>query len=146
MPSIDERKFEFGKGRIIRKGRDITLIATGETVFPALLAAIKLEHDFKIQAGLISMHTSKPLDHELLEKVASETGAILTVEEHSVFGGLGEACASFLLQNNFRKPFKIMGIPDEYTITGSQLEIFDHYGISENGITDTVLNLLEKKD
>jgi len=65
----------------------------------------------------------------------------LTVEEHSIFGGLGEACASYLFENNYRNKFKIIGIPDEYTVTGSQLEIFDHYGISENGIADAALKL-----
>jgi transketolase len=61
-----------------------------------------------------------------------------------VNGGLGEACASFLLQHGFSKPFKIIGIPDEYTVTGSQQEIFDHYGINEEGIAVEVRKLLEK--
>jgi len=89
------------------------------------------------------MHTIKPLDAELILQLAKDTGAILTVEEHSVNGGLGEACASLLLQNNYNKPFKIMGIPDEYTVTGSQTEIFDHYGLSADGIAQAVLNLLQ---
>ena len=69
---------------------------------------------------------------------------MITVEEHSVNGGLGEACASFLLQEGFRKPFRIVGIPDEYTVTGSQQEIFSHYGISATGLADTALDLIRK--
>jgi transketolase len=89
------------------------------------------------------MHTIKPLDYALLAEVASTGAAIVTVEEHSLYGGLGEACASFLLQNSFCNKFSIMGIPDEYTVTGSQMEIFDHYHLSEKGIAEKVLRLLE---
>jgi len=138
----EQNGFEFGKGRVIRKGNNITIIATGETVYPALQSAEKLTQQ-GINATVVSMHTIKPLDKELILQLAKDTGAILTVEEHSVNGGLGEACASLLLQNNYNKPFKIMGIPDEYTVTGSQTEIFDHYGLSADGIAQAVLNLLQ---
>jgi transketolase len=134
--------FEFGKGRIIKKGSDIAIIATGETVYPALQSAEKLAQQ-GINATVVSMHTIKPLDKELILQLAKDTDAILTVEEHSVNGGLGEACASLLLQSKYNKPFKIMGIPDEYTVTGSQTEIFDHYGLSADGIAQAVLNLLQ---
>jgi transketolase len=87
------------------------------------------------------MHTIKPLDAELVLQLAKDTGAILTVEEHMVNGGLGEACASLLLQNGYKKPFKIMGIPDEYTVTGSQVEILGHYGLSADGIAQAVINM-----
>lgn len=141
----DESKFEFGKGRIIRNGIDIAFIATGETVYPAFLAANKLARDYNIQATVISMHTIKPLDTELIAKTAKTCKAIVTVEEHSVNGGLGEGCASFLLQNGFHIPFKIVGIPDEYTITGTQEEIFSHYGISEPGLCNAALEIYKLK-
>ncbi|QIP13641.1 transketolase family protein [Spirosoma aureum] len=146
MPLLSEenQQFEFGKGRIVNEGDDLILVATGETVYPALQAARQLENVHGIQATVISMHTIKPLDYALLTSVAAKGCPILTVEEHSVYGGLGEACASFLLENGFRNRFKIMGIPDEYTVTGSQIEIFDHYGLSEIGIADMALNLLQK--
>lgn len=140
----DESDFEFGKGRIIKNGHDIVFIATGETVYPALQAAEKLEAEHNIHATVISMHTVKPLDHELLASVAASGKAIITVEEHMVYGGLGEACASFLMENGYHNPFKIIGIPDEYTVTGSQNEIFNHYGISKTGIAETALKLLER--
>ena len=143
MPLLSaEKSFEFGKGRIIREGSDLTIVATGETVEHACAAAQKLEQEFNITATVVSMHTIKPLDYNLLGEIAASGKPIITVEEHSVYGGLGEACASFLIQNNFRNRFKIIGIPDEYTVTGSQQEIFNHYGISADGISQAALALL----
>ena len=138
----DENTFAFGKGRVIVEGNDVAIIATGETVYPALEAAKKLKEQ-QVNATVVSMHTIKPLDTELLKTLADKCGAIVTVEEHSIYGGLGEACASFLLQAGFAKPFKIVGIPDEYTITGSQQDIFNHYGITDIGISNTILHLLK---
>lgn len=148
MPLVNEdnKDFQFGKGRVIKKGNDIAFIATGETVYPALLAAHLLEEkEENISATVVSMHTIKPLDYELIAKIASAGAAIITVEEHSVYGGLGEACASFLLENGYHNKFKIVGIPDEYTVTGSQVEIFNHYGISKDGLAATALELLGKQ-
>jgi transketolase len=143
LPAIDST-FEPGKGRLIKEGDDLTIIATGETVYPAFQAAEKLEREYHLSATVISMHTIKPLDYDLIAATAANGKPIITVEEHSVYGGLGEACASFLLQNNYHNHFKIIAIPDEYTVTGSQIEIFNHYGISETGIAITALKLLEK--
>ncbi|HSC55046.1 MAG TPA: transketolase C-terminal domain-containing protein [Phnomibacter sp.] len=145
MPSLkidNSDGFTFGKGRVITRGNDVAIIANGETVWPALKAAEKLKAN-GIEATVVSMHTIKPLDTALLSQLAATCKAIVTVEEHSVYGGLGEACASYLIQQGYAKPFKIMGIPDEYTVTGAQLEIFKHYGISEDGIAETVTQLLK---
>lgn len=133
--------FEFGKGRIIAQGSDITFIATGEAVLPAVKAAKKLATEKNINATVISMHTIKPLDTDLIKRVAANGAPIITAEEHSVYGGLGEACASYLLQNGIHNPFKIVAIPDEYTVTGSQVEIMDHYGISEEGLFNEALKI-----
>jgi len=141
LKEVNDDVFTFGKGRIITEGNDVAIIAAGETVYPALRAAKRLKEK-NVAATVVSMHTIKPLDTGLLKTVAGKCKAIVTVEEHSVYGGLGEACASFLLQNGMGKPFKIIGIPDEYTVTGSQQDIFNHYGISEKGIADVVLSLL----
>ncbi len=144
MPPLKENNedvFAFGKGRVICEGDDVAIIATGEAVYPALQAAEKLAAQ-NIQATVVSMHTIKPLDTALLSALAKKCKAMVTVEEHSVNGGLGEACASYLLQNGYAKPFKVIGIPDEYTVTGSQTEIMNHYGISGNGIANTVINLM----
>lgn len=144
LPSAEEKSFLFGKSRLIKQGSDIHLIATGEAVLPALKAAEKLESEFNISASVVSMHTIKPLDTDRLKGLAETGKPIITVEEHSVYGGLGEACASFLLQNGFYNKFRIMGLPDEYTVTGSQIEIMNHYGLSEKGISEKALQLLEK--
>jgi transketolase len=144
MPLLKEKNddvFEFAKGRIITEGNDVAIIACGETVYPAVLAAKKLQEQ-NINATVVSMHTIKPLDTNLLATLAKQCKAIVTIEEHSIYGGLGEACASYLLQHAYAKPFKIMGIPDEYTVTGSQQEIFDHYGLNKDGIADEVKKLL----
>jgi transketolase len=99
-----------------------------------------------ISCTVVSMHTIKPLDTDLLQQLATTHKAILTVEEHSVNGGLGEACASFFMLNNLKDfEFGLMGIPDEYTVTGSQVEILNHYGISEKGIFDKVMTLIKTK-
>ncbi|MEA5460432.1 transketolase C-terminal domain-containing protein [Arcicella sp. LKC2W] len=137
-------QFQLGKGRIVREGSDITFIGTGETVLPAFEAAEKLAAEHGIQAKVVSMHTIKPLDYELINTIASEGKPIITVEEHMINGGLGEAVASYLMQNSFRNSFKIMGIPDEYTVTGSQNEIFNHYDITGVGIAKEALKLMNQ--
>ena len=141
LKEINEDVFAFGKGRVICEGEDVAIIATGEAVYPALEAAQQLKTQ-QINATVISMHTIKPLDTALLQSLAKKCKAIVTVEEHSVNGGLGEACAAYLLQQGYAKPFTIIGIPDEYTVTGSQTEIMNHYGISKQGITDKIIALL----
>ena len=143
LKELNEDKFLFGKGRVICEGDDVAIVATGETVYLALQAAKKLASEYAVNATVVSMHTIKPLDVELLAQLAAKCKAIVTVEEHSVYGGLGEACAAYLLQSNYYNKFRILGIPDEYTVTGSQTEILNHYGISETGITDVVLQLLK---
>ena len=137
-----ETKFEAGKAIQLRDGNDIAFIATGETVVHALLAAGQLaEHG--LNCRVISMHTVKPLDTETILKAGRECRAVVTVEEHSIHGGLGEACASTLLQAGINVPFKIVGIPDEDTVTGAQADIFRHYGISMEGLSETALKLLK---
>lgn len=143
MPFLTESKdeFVFGKGRVITEGDDVAIIANGETVYPAVEAASLLSEK-GIAATVVSMHTIKPLDTILIDQLADRCKAILTIEEHSVHGGLGEAVASLLLQKGYGKKFRIMGIPDEYTVTGSQVEILSHYGISKEGIAAAALQLV----
>ncbi len=144
MPNIHDEHidFHFGKGIKIMHGDDLAIIANGECVQPALMAALKLEREYGIKSSVISMHTIKPLDTELISDLARKCRAFITVEEHSIYGGLGEACSAFLMENQYFLPFKIIGIPDEYTVSGSQNDIFNHYGISEEGIAGEALKLL----
>lgn len=137
-----DTKFEIGKAITLADGADVTFVAIGEPVTGAFLAAQNLAKE-GIACRVISMHTLKPLDCETLLAAATHTRAMITVEEHSIYGGLGSACAEVLLQNGVSVPFKIVGIPDEYMVTGSQMEIFEHYGLSPEGLAITAKNLLE---
>jgi len=137
-----EAKFELGKSIALRHGNDAALISTGETVIHALLAAGQLARH-GVACRVISMHTVKPLDVETVLKAGRECRAILTVEEHSIHGGLGEACAAALMQDGGNMPFRIIGIPDEETVTGSQAEIFRHYGITMEGLSEAVMQLVK---
>jgi transketolase len=136
--------FIIGKAALIRDGRDLSFIACGETVSIAVAAAEQLFAE-GLTCRVLSMHTIKPLDKEAVRKAAQETGAMITIEEHSVNGGLGEACAAFLMQQGVCLPFKIVGFPDEYMVTGSQTEIFNHYGISVDGLAETAQQLITTK-
>lgn len=136
--------FKVGKAIELATGSDVTFIATGEPVAHALEACEVLRRQ-GISCGVVSMHTVKPLDTEMLLKVATHSRTLITVEEHSVLGGFGEACASVLLQSGITPPFKIVGIPDEHIVTGSQSEIFCHYGITAEGLISTALGLLRQE-
>ncbi len=133
--------FEIGKALTVREGTDLTFISIGEPTSRALAAAELLEAD-GVSCRVLSMHTLRPFDTEALLAAARETSAIITVEEHSVNGGLGECCAGILMQQGVHVPLKIVGIPDEYTYNGSQFDIFDHYGISGEGLAETARVLL----
>jgi transketolase len=134
--------FKVGKSIMIFDGEDIAFIATGETVYPALKAAEELQQS-GYSCRLISMHTIKPLDTEAVIRAAEECRAIVTVEEHHTAGGLGEACAAVLMEAQMSIPLKIIGIPDEYTVTGTQIDIFSHYGMTAEGITLVAKTLLK---
>lgn len=151
MPNLhgSESHFAIGKAITVRQPGsetrvDVTFVATGETVAPAVHAM-----DLLAQRGytcrVISMHTVKPLDGAALIAAARQTEALLTVEEHSVHGGLGGACAELLMEAGVYLPFKIVAIPDEYTVTGSQQEIFEHYQITAAGLMQSALRLLTTK-
>ena len=138
-----ERGFEIGKAMVLREGSDVAFIATGEAVIHALLAAGALAEQ-GIECRVVSMHTVKPLDSQAVLEAARECAAVVTVEEHSVHGGLGEACAAVLMQAGASVPFRIVGLPDEDTATGSQADIFGHYGISMEGLAQTAWSLLKR--
>lgn len=136
-----ETTFEPGQAITLREGNDVAFIANGETVVHAFLAAAQLA-ERGVQARVLSVHTVKPLDTEAILKAGRECKAVITVEEHMVHGGLGEAVASTLLQAGVFKPLRIVGIPDEETVPGAQADIFRHYGISMEGLSETATKLL----
>lgn len=138
-------RFEVGKAIVVKRGRDLTFVATGETVSRAVHASQRLAEEDGLSCGVISMHTLRPFDEEAVLSAASDSRALITVEEHSVYGGLGSRCASLLMQNGVSRPFRIVGIPDEYTVTGSQDQILRHYGISGDGLADLAKRVLIKE-
>ena len=125
-------RFEIGKGVTLKEGSDLTIIATGLCVSSALEAAQKLEAD-GVHARVINMHTIKPLDEELVVKAARETGRIVTVEEHSVIGGLGGAVCEALCENA-PVPVKRIGVQDVYGESGPAVKLLEKYGLDGEGV------------
>jgi transketolase len=140
VPNVYESgkvEFKIGKANQLTEGDDLTIIGTGETVYHCLEAS-KILKEKGVNARVIDMHTLKPFDREIVEKAAAETKRIITVEEHSIFGGLGSAVTEIVAQT-CPVPVKILGIPDEFAIHGKPLEIFHHYGIDTQGIVNAAL-------
>ena len=129
----DDYPFEIGKAITLKHGYDATIIACGELVKTALDTAEQLAKE-GITIRVINMHTIKPLDEEVIIKAAHETPFIVTLEEHSIYGGLGSAVAEVVIQNK-PIPMKLLGIPDEPAIAGKSKEVFNHYGLEPNNIS-----------
>ena len=137
-----DHNFTIGSGIKLKSGKDLAIIATGETVQRAFKAC-ELLKKIDINCTLISMHTIKPFDEEIFLNSISKVKAVITVEEHSVSGGLGEKCASVMMQNNIHLPFKILGFPDEYMVNGSQKDVLDHYDMSAEKISELAKKLIK---
>lgn len=141
--SNENKDFKIGKAKFVTKGEDVLLIASGETVQRAYLAA-QLLSEKNIHATVISMHTIKPFDAKTFLTESKKSKVIISIEEHSIYGGLGEQCASLLAQHNINAKFQILGIPDEYMINGTQSDVLDYYNMSPEKISNTVISLLAK--
>ncbi len=130
----DKYKFEIGKGILLKDGKDVTIVASGLMVSEALEAAKELEKE-NINARVINIHTVKPLDRDIICKAAEETGFIVTVEEHSVIGGLGAAVAEVVTECCPTRVIKI-GVNDEFGYSGPGTELLKAFGLcSENIVT-----------
>jgi len=140
LPAV--QPFLVGHARVLRDGTDVAFIATGETVAHAFLAAAHLEATAGLNCRVLSVPTIKPLDTTALLNAARQCRAVVTVEEHMINGGLGEASAGVIARTGLATRFETVGIPDEYTVTGSQADIFRHYGLSMEGLSATALRLL----
>jgi len=140
--SVEKCPFRPDKANILKDGDDAAIIACGEMVYPALEAAKLLEEE-GIQASVTDMYCIKPLDVDTVLKVASKARAVITVEEHSPFGGLGSMIASVLSENEPKK-MKILSLPDSPVITGNSQQVFDHYGLNPEGIRDSVKEILDR--
>ena len=143
VPVINDKpdyKFEIGKGVTLREGKDVTIIATGLPVSNCLEAAEKLAAE-GIDAKVINIHTIKPLDEELVVAAAKETGKVVTVEEHSVIGGLGSAVCDVLAAQAPTKVLKI-GINDVYGESGPAVQLVKKYGLDAESIYQKVKSFL----
>lgn len=136
--------FAIGKAIRVRSGDAVALLATGETVEIAVQTADVLAAR-GVSADVLSIHSLRPFDEAAVLETARRVRAIVTVEEHSVHGGLGSRVATLLMQAGVTPALRIVGIPDEYTYTGSQQEIFAHYGITPDGLAATAELLLENR-
>jgi transketolase len=136
----DDYRFEIGRASVLREGSDVAIVAIGTMVSRALEAASLLEGD-GVSAVVVNMATVRPIDQEVLIEAAERTGAVVTVEEHSIYGGLGGAVAEVLAA---KKPtrMRILGVPGVFAPTGSHSWLLEHFGLTPEGIRDASLELL----
>lgn len=143
VPDVYENDdFEFvpGKANMLLDGSDLTIIGAGETVYHAYHAGLELKKQ-GVNARVLDMSWLKPYDKEAIEKAAAETGRIITVEEHSRFGGLGAIVTETLSEHPVL--VRILGIPDEDVVHGTSPEIFHHYGLDTEGIVRAALDFVK---
>lgn len=138
-----DQKFEIGKAVMLNEGSDITIIATGHPTWQAVEAAKELEKQ-GISVELINIHTIKPIDADAIIKSAKKTKAVLTIEEHSIYGGLGDAVANVLV-HNYPVPMHMIGINDHFGQSGTIDELFEIYGFTAKNIIQKAKDLLKRK-
>ncbi|HIT72942.1 MAG TPA: transketolase family protein [Candidatus Fimicola cottocaccae] len=139
VPVINDRpdyKFELGKGIVLREGKDLAIIATGLEVNESLIAAEKLAKE-GIEAKVINIHTIKPIDEDLIVEAAKECGKVVTVEEHSVIGGLGSAVCD-VLSAKCPVPVCKIGVQDTFGESGPAVELIKKYGLDSEGIYNSI--------
>ena len=146
VPVFNEEKVEFtiGKGKVLREGADVTIIATGLEVNEAMIAADTLQAE-GISARVVNMATIKPVDKDLILACAAETGAIVTAEEHNIIGGLGSAVAEVLVESGKPIPMLRVGVEDTFGRSGPALELLDLYGLTAPHIVNKVKAVLTLK-
>jgi transketolase len=135
--------FVFGKANITHKGNDVTIITTGLMNYYTLKAMVELERE-GLSVRVVNMQTLKPIDEEIIVRCARETGAIVTVEEHNIFGGLGSAVSEVVTQQ-YPVPMKIVGVRDVFGESGPWEELLEKWGLNDREIISAVHNVLERK-
>lgn len=136
--------FELGKGAIVREGSDVTVIACGLLVHKALEAA-KVMEEKGVSVRVVDMYSVKPIDRELIVRCAKETGAIVTAEEHNIFGGLGSAVAEVLAYEGCGVPTEFVGIQDVFTESAPYKELLAKYGLDAEGVAAGIERVLKRK-
>ena len=146
VPVFNEENvtFEIGKGKVMREGTDVTVIATGLEVNEAMIAAETLQAE-GISTRVVNMATIKPIDKDLILACAAETGAIVTAEEHNIIGGLGSAVAEVLVESGKPVPMLRVGVEDTFGRSGPALELLDLYGLTAPHIVEKVKAVLALK-
>ena len=139
-----DTKFELGKGAVVRDGSDVTVIACGLMVHKALEAA-ELMAEKGVSVRVVDMYSIKPIDRELILKCAAETGAIVTAEEHNIFGGLGGAVSEVLAWGGAAAPTEFVGLQDTFTESGKYGDLLHKYGIDAEGVIAGIEKVLQRK-
>lgn len=135
--------FQIGKAALLRDGEDVTVIANGVLVSRAIEAADLLAKE-GVHARVLNMSTVRPLDQEAVVAAATETGSIITVEEHTVFGGLGSAVAEVVVTTH-PVPMRLLGVPGVFAPTGSETFLLEHFGLTAQGIAKAARTLVNRK-
>jgi transketolase len=138
----EDYPFEIGKAAVMREGTDITVICCGIAALQSVQAAKTLAEQDKLSVRVINMHTIKPIDREAVLKAVTDTRRILTVEEHNVLGGLGDAVGGVIAESGKGCVFKKHGIQDEFAAIGYAEDLYAHYGLDSNGIVDKVREMM----
>lgn len=139
----EEDSFKIGRANVLKAGKDITIFACGQMVYESMLACDELEKE-GISARLVNLHTPKPIDRDAIISAAYETGAIVTVEEHTVLGGLGSAIAEVVAQTR-PVPMKMVGVQDRFGVSGDPSELFDYFGLTPKNIVIAAKETLKMK-
>ena len=138
-----DQQFEVGKGLLLQKGTDVTIVATGHLVWEALEAA-KILNEQGISAEVINIHTIKPLDDEIIIKSVAKTGCIVTAEEHNYMGGLGESVARVLALNH-PTPQEFVATQDTFGESGTPAQLMDKYGLNKEAIVTASQKVIQRK-
>jgi len=136
--------FAIGKAITMRDGKDITLIACGVGVLQAMRAAEVLDKQ-GLSVRVINMHTIKPIDRDIIVKAVQETRRIVTIEDHSIMGGLGTAVGEVIVESGKACGFKKLGVPDCFSIVGYPEDLYHHYKFDADGIVETVGELMRRE-
>ena len=136
--------FVFGKAILTNPGTDATIVSAGSSVYWSLMGAKLLKERHGLHVRVVDMHTIKPLDTEMLKDCMAQTPCIVSVEEHSVNGGLGSAVAEYLSEQGYQGAFARIGIPDQFALLGNMDKIYTRYGMDPEGIAQRVYEMIKR--
>lgn len=137
--------FEIGKGETVREGSDVTVITCGIGVLQSAYAADELKRLDGLSVRVINMHTIKPIDKDIILKAVKETRRIVTIEEHTVIGGLGDAVAAVIAESGKGCAFTKLGLQDEFSVVGYPEDLYSHYKMDSNGIAESIRAIMGRE-